>query len=322
MSKRSLAGLSIAGVDWRERWSRVTLLTALVAGLCCLCGCNAITYVGTDYQGEEYGITYYVGGAGPLGHIGTTSVPGGLRDAGYRYATEAFGWQSVVGGTLLDQVFRTRNLGQAQRLARRIERYADKNPRGKINIIALSAGTGIATWAIEDLRPDIRLNTVIYLGSSLSRDYDLSRALDRVDGKLYNFHSPNDDVLRLAVPLTGTVDRDFAGPGGLYGFIPPPLCAPDVRMIYRERLRNVPYRSKFARYDNKGGHTDGTNRAFVREILAPLILEPIAASAMAREEKAREENSTAAQSKRETTPGDARSGRSSQRRSQPWAESR
>ena len=40
---------------------------------------------------------------------------------------------------------------RAAALADRIGRYHHKYPDNPINVIALSAGTGVATWAIENL---------------------------------------------------------------------------------------------------------------------------------------------------------------------------
>ena len=101
--------------------TRLLHLVLLSAGVGILTGCTWMSYLGTDDRGREFGKTYFVGGAGPVGYVvGVHSVPKGLRRAGYRGAIETFGWQSVVGGTLRDQVDRSRNEEQARRLARRI----------------------------------------------------------------------------------------------------------------------------------------------------------------------------------------------------------
>jgi pimeloyl-ACP methyl ester carboxylesterase len=258
-----------------RRGTGITVAAIALAWLPTLTGCTLITYLGTDPTGQERGMTYYLGGAGTFGHVGTIDVPHGLREAGYDGGLEVFGWQSILGGTLRDQLDRQRNLGQARRLAQRIQNYLDRFPGRPVNIIALSAGTGISTWAIESLPEGVRVRNVVFLGSSLSRDYELSTALARVDGALYNFYSPRDSVLRYGVPVAGSVDREFDGPavGGLYGFRLPPLNKPDAREIYRLKLRNMPYRAAYARYGYKGGHTDSTTTAFVRSVIAPLIMK-------------------------------------------------
>jgi pimeloyl-ACP methyl ester carboxylesterase len=246
-------------------------LLALAAGLCS--GCTLIPRLGSDPRGGQYGLTFYVGGAWPLGHLGTIDVPKGLRAAGYRGAIEVFGWQSTLGGTLRDQLDRERNQEQARRLAERIRAYRRRHSQGRVNIVALSAGSGIATWALEALPEDLHVGTVIFLSSSLSRYYDLRPALRRIDGKLYNFYSPDDPVLRYAVPLAGSVDRETRGldVAGLYGFQPPAHADPATTTAY-QRVRNKPYRRQYGNYGYRGLHADATSVDFVRHVLAPLLL--------------------------------------------------
>lgn len=264
-----------------ESVSLPALVAALVLTSGGLTGCTWITYLGTDTRGSELGKTYYVGGAGPFGHVGTIDVPKGLRRAGYRGAIEAFGWQSIVGGTLRDQVDRSRNEEQAQRLARRIEAYLLSHPDRRVNIIALSAGTGVATWALEALPAEYHVGTVVFLGSSLSRDYDLGAALSHVDEKFYSFYSPDDPILRLAVPIAGSVDRETHGPNlaGLLGFKLPDEAEQATAELYQRRLLNRPYRKQYRAYGYRGMHTDSTTVRFVQNVIAPLLLRPIDAPA-------------------------------------------
>jgi len=66
---------------------------------------------------------------------------------------------------------RSRNESEARRLAERIELYMDEFPGRRANIIALSAGTGIATWALEALPSKYHVGPWVSR-SALSRDYD------------------------------------------------------------------------------------------------------------------------------------------------------
>lgn len=233
--------------------------------------------MGTDLRGQEIAKTFYVGGAGALGHVGTLDIPRGLRAAGYRGAVEAFGWQCALGGTLRDQLDYNRNREQARRLAHRIKQYHQAYPAGRINLIALSAGTGIVVWALESLPEDCHVGTVVFLGSSLSRQCNLSRALRRIDGHLYNFYTPTDPVLMHLVPVTGSIDRVSTGPSvaGLFGFACPDRATPQERMLYRLRLRNMPHREEYARCGYRGMHIDATKAPFVRQFLAPLLREEL-----------------------------------------------
>lgn len=238
-------------------------------------GCTWLTYLGTDTAGSEWGKTYYVGGAGPFGHVGTIDVPHGLRRAGYRGAIEVFGWQGVIPSTLRDQIDRSRNQEQAQRLARRIESYLRRYPGRRVNIIALSAGTGVAAWAIKALPAEFQVGTVVFLGSSLSRRHDLSAVLARVENKLYSFYAPDDPVLRYALPLAGSVDRETRGRGiaGLLGFEVPPGADVATIELYEQRLVNMPYRKHYRQYGYRGMHTDATAPSFVQSVIAPLFID-------------------------------------------------
>jgi pimeloyl-ACP methyl ester carboxylesterase len=252
---------------------RVAYVLALALAGCCCGGCTWITYLGTDTRGSELGRTYYVGGAGTFGHVGTLDVPHGLRRAGYEGSIEVFGWQSIVGGTLRDQMHRERNLQQARRLAERIQDYLKRHPGRHVNIIALSAGTGIATWAVELLPADARVGTVVFLASSLSNTYDLSGLLRRVDERLYNFYSPDDPVLRYALPLAGSVDRRTFNPAvaGLIGLAEPEEASLETARLYRQRVRNMPYRRQYRDYGYRGMHTDAVSSDFVEHVIAPLL---------------------------------------------------
>ncbi len=237
-------------------------------------GCQVAPRLSSDERGAANGKTFYLGGAGPIGNVtGVRSVPAGLRRGGYRGAIEVFGWQSVLGGTLRDQMDARRNHEAAQRLANRIINYLDAYPGNRVNLIGLSAGTGIITWALENLPEEYRVGQVVYFGSSLSRDYDLTRMFRGVDGVLWNFYSTNDPILKYGVPLTGSVDRKFAGENlaGLHGFAPPAEADETTQALYRRHLRNMPWQPEYAEYGYHGQHTDGVNADFVASIVTVLI---------------------------------------------------
>ena len=240
-----------------------------------MCGCGLPARIGTDLRGEAAGKTFYVGGAGLFGNFGALDVPKGLGQGGFEGATEIFDWQSRFGWSLRDQFDRSRNQSQARRLAQEIQAYQDHFPGKPVHIIALSAGTGIATWALEQLPDGYGVNVAVFFGSSLSRNYDLTDALGHVDGMLYNFYSSKDQVLRNLVPLTGTIDRRYLGKSvaGLRGFAIPRGVDRAGRDLYRARARNMPWVRAYRRHSYRGGHTDGTSRSFIRHIITPMLLE-------------------------------------------------
>lgn len=245
--------------------------------LVCLAGCSWVAAeIGTDLRGENVGKTYYLGGAGALGHVGTIDVPNGLRAGRYKGAIEVVGWQTWFGDVLRDQIDRARNEVEAERFAQQITDYLDTHPGRRVNIIALSAGTGIATWALEKLPEDYNVGSVVFFGSSLSRHYDLTLALRHVDEKLYNFYSADDPILRYALPIAGTVDREFSDEvAGRFGFASPRLLTAEANADYLEKLRNMPPLRRYRRYGYKGGHTDGVGEDFIRAVVAPIMTKPL-----------------------------------------------
>ncbi len=260
----------------RSSWcGQVGGLVAALGAVTVLAGCNPLSHLdmGTDLRGSQFGRVYYVGGAGPLGNVaGATDVPRGLRKAGYRGSIEVVAWQSTFGGTVRDQVDRERNEDQGRQLARQIVGYARRYPGRPVNIVALSAGTGVATWALEKLPAGVTVDNVVFLASSLSRSYDLGPALMHVTRRLYNFYSPEDPVLRYGMPITGSVD-DYGSStaAGLFGFEVPAGLSEGRRALYDMRVQNMPYRKQYREYGYRGLHTDGTSADFVQYVIAPLM---------------------------------------------------
>lgn len=256
-------------------------------------GCGGVVRVASKWvqNGDrQYGVTYYIGGAGPIGHVGSLSVPEGLEDAGYRGYVEVFPWQTVT--TAIDQLDLERNRAKGSELAEQIRRQKRRNPDVPVNIIALSAGTGIATFALERLPEDIKVENAVYLSSSLSSHYDLTRALRRVRGGVYVFFSDEDPILNNLLPLAGTVDRKDADEGvaGLQGFRRPRRSRETNEQYMK--VHNVRCKAEYAEYGYSGGHTGATSRSFVAHVIAPLVIRGDGMeSRSARSEPAAEESS-------------------------------
>jgi len=217
------------------------------------------------------GITYYLGGAGPIGNVGSFDVPNGLQEGGYTGAVEVFTWQGLTHAG--DQMNLARNREKGAEFAASIRTYRRAHPNTRINIIALSAGTGVATWALEYLPEGVMVDQVVFLGCSLSSRYDMTRALRRIQGQLYVLYAPGDPILAKVVWYTGTVDRAPAeeGVAGLRGFRLPAVRGPDTERQYA-KVQNVPWRIDFSDVGYDGGHIDCTSRAFVRTYVAPVIM--------------------------------------------------
>lgn len=234
-------------------------------------GCARIAHWVADTGDARHGITFYVGGAGPMGHVGSYDVPQGLQEAGYLGRVEVFTWQGVSHAR--DQLDLKNNRLTAVQLREKIKNYMRVYPDRPINIIGLSAGTGIATFALEVMPERVQVENVVFLGSSLSAGYDLTRALKRIRGRLCVFYSPHDVILKNVVAVAGTVDRSSASDGiaGLVGFSRPSQPSDETKSQYA-KLHNIGYRAEFSNADYDGGHMDSTARAFIRDYVARIIM--------------------------------------------------
>jgi pimeloyl-ACP methyl ester carboxylesterase len=237
---------------------RATACTILLTVAAALAG------AGCEKRGEAepFGKTFYLGGASNVDVL-ASGVPAGLRQAGYRGDVEIFVWTASL-NPLVDQLLTINAKARSALLAQQIIDYHRRYPQNDVNVIALSAGTGVAVWAIEKLPEDVRVKHLILLSSSLSHDYDVRRALGRIDGKIYVYHSPHDMVLQ-AVRVVGTIDGkrgvDSVGQVGLQ--VPPGA---------QDRIVNTAWSQAYMRYGWAGGHTGCTCETFVRQMLAPLLV--------------------------------------------------
>ncbi len=211
----------------------------------------------------ENGVTFYCPGAGNI-DFGDAGLREGLQKAGYRGEVATVGWTFSL-NPAIDQMVRVNARLGASSLARAIEHYLDKHPNGEVNVVGLSAGTGVAIWALEQLDPKYKVNNVVLLASSLSHDYDVEQALRRVRGRIYNYYSPRDAVLAGPMKLFGTIDGKFfdqAVGAGEVGLQPP---------SGRERVVNIAWRPEFEKLGYSGGHTDATRPKFVQAQIAPQL---------------------------------------------------
>lgn len=226
----------------------------MIAGLAATGCTSALT------EKARFGLTYYCPGAGNIDG-GDTNVKRGLQSAGYKGDVASIFW-TIGFNPAIDQTLRFNARLAAAKLAREIEAYVDKYPGRPVNLVGLSAGTGIAVWALEDLKPGYKVDNVVLLGSSLWYRYDLAAALQRVKGRIYNYYSGQDPVLAGPMKVFGTIDGVLLDHGaGAVGFQPS-----------RERVVNIPWRPEFERLGYHGGHMDSTAPQFVRAIIAKHLL--------------------------------------------------
>jgi len=222
-------------------------------------------------QFEQFGKAYYLDGAGNLG-FGHETVVQGLRQAGVAGDVENIIWTTFT-GPLGDQLIRVNARLRAKDLTRKIVEYKQRHPDAPVYVIGLSAGTGVATWAVESLPDAMQIDTMVLLGSSLSSGYDMSKALTHVRDKVHVIYSPRDAVLTGFIPVTGTIDGQYlVEPAGLVGMRAPGGASSEAQALYSEKINNIPWCPAFERLDYAGGHTDGTSFRFVRHYIGPKLL--------------------------------------------------
>jgi pimeloyl-ACP methyl ester carboxylesterase len=243
------------------RLTRFACGFVLVAGLAGLTGC------GPNFGPKaKNGIVFYCPGASNW-DMGEVSVRDGLEKAGFEGQVAAFYWSIApipIAGAAVDQYARFNPRLRAGLLARSIEEYIDRFPGRPVHLIGLSAGTGVALWALEDLKPGYRVDNVVLLSSSLSSNFDARKSFEHVTGRVYVYYSSSDPVLAIAMRATGTIDGSFTEePVGLVGFRGPGNGA---------KVVNVAYSPDFAKYGYRGQHLDSTASRFVTAVIAPQIL--------------------------------------------------
>jgi pimeloyl-ACP methyl ester carboxylesterase len=204
--------------------------------------------------------------------ISTSETPGlrsGLKAAGFRGDVASIIW-TFTANPAIDQAVKFNARLAGERLARTIEAYQDQFPERPVNVAGLSAGTGVAVFACEDLKPGYKVDNVVLLAGSISHNYNVGPALRNIRGKIYNFYSSQDLVLSGPMKLFGTIDGKLGTDGvGLVGLSPP---------SGRDRVVNIRWRPEFRRYGYYGGHTDITSAGFVKNYLAQYLTERVGAA--------------------------------------------
>lgn len=220
----------------------------------------------------ENALVIYVDGAGGAATT-SPSVCRGLATGGYTGTFRVFDWSTGLGLLADHAADMSYKRARAADLAGEIVAFRDERPSDRLAIVAFSAGTTIAALALEALPPPYRVDTLVFIESSLASDYDLSPALRHLSGRAHVFTSDRDEYLAFGVPLAGTADRRFCGfcAAGLRGFSPPANADEATLRLY-ERIDMTAWRPEFAEYGHFGRHYDATAEPFVAAFIAPLLL--------------------------------------------------
>ncbi len=223
----------------------------------------------------QHGYLYYFDGAGG----GTAKknwaegVKEGLLAGGYEGAGEMFTWETGK-GLIADQDASVKfKRSKAKEAAAKIISHKKAYPNPPIDILGFSAGTAVAIFALEDLPESVQVDDTVLLGTSISRNYDLTKALKRVKGHVYIYTSTQDRVLGFLMPFSGTADRKFGDPGaGITGFVLPKGASAATRKLYAEKIVTIPWTAKMEKEGDYGHHFNNVKMEFIRDQVTPLFL--------------------------------------------------
>jgi len=222
------------------------------------------------------GCTFYFDGAGG-GTMKSNYAEGvveGMLEAGYRGAGELVSWETTKGLMADQDASVAYKRTKAQAGAARIQSYQKERPAAPVHLLGFSAGTAEAIFALEVLPETAPVDHVVLLGTSISRDYDLTEALKRVRGKLYIFTSTHDQMLGTLMLFSGTADRKFHDPGaGIKGFVLPAGASAATRRLYASKIVTIPYAEDFRKDKDYGHHFDNVKKEFIRDHVAPLFIK-------------------------------------------------
>ncbi len=191
-----------------------------------------------------------------------------LRDGGAEGAIRTHQWRWPFGWVLNLTDYKA-NREDAVGDAEQITEYCKDWPSRPIDLVAYSGGAGVALMVAEELPEDVRLRNIILIHGAVSPDYDLSRALERVDGKIINFCSERDwFMLGVGTSVLGTIDRSYTNSAGKDGF-DPDLAVPDAEM--REQLEQIFWSSEMISTGHFGGHATIMSYDWTKKYVAPYL---------------------------------------------------
>ncbi len=203
----------------------------------------------------------------------------GLREAGLLKEVHIFDWDRPLPDFSTHLFDYGANRRQAAYVADRIVAYRAKYPDKPIDLVGYSAGAALAVWVAEELPDGFKLNNVVLCQAALSPTYDLTRALEHIDGKLIAMYSERDVFLGgWFCTVWGTMDRILVPAAAQIGFLLE-VAVPDAEL--RERVEQVGWNEEWEAAGHSGLHMPILQYRWNRYIVAPYLLseEEVAAGA-------------------------------------------
>lgn len=191
----------------------------------------------------------------------------GLMLAGVPGAMPIYHWGRPVpvAAPLLNQMDFVGNRLEAQRIAQMIVEYQNGHPGRSVYLVGHSGGGGMAVFAAESLPEGRSVDGLVLLSASLSRGYDLSKALSHTRCGIVNFYSNYDRLLVIGTTLTSNVDGGRGPAAGALGFKRPAHAADSYSRLWQVQLSEVETSSGWA-------HAATTRSDFVYGCVSPWVL--------------------------------------------------
>ncbi len=242
-------------------------MAVLIAASLSAAGCNGNVKFMTEDR-LEGGLVIILPGIEGESEL-NRNIRRGLVSAGVYRAMPIHSWGRPVplAGMLLNQIDFIGNRIAGASIAKMIVDYKHKYAGRKVYVIGHSGGGGVAVFVAEGMPKGRQLDGLVLLSASISRSYDLTKALNRCRNGIVNFYN-RDDTMLLGVGtiLAGNVDGSRGPSAGLSGF---------KKTAGDNAVKKFAY-SKLYQINVTGSsgdpHTGTTRVSFVSANVAPWVL--------------------------------------------------
>ncbi len=195
----------------------------------------------------------------------------GLRAAGLDKEVRFFEWDVPAPDFFAHLTRSTANEAQAAEVADQIVRYHQRYPEQPIDLVGYSAGGFMAVLVLEALPPDVHVHNVVLAQPDISPTYDLTGALEQVDGQLVNFYCTKDWILSgLFTFVFGTMDREHTGSAGLFG-LDLNVAVPDPAQ--QAKVQQIAWSPVMAEYGHPGNHMAILGDRWNEYFISPYVVE-------------------------------------------------
>lgn len=208
------------------------------------------------------------------------SIVRGLVDGGVPYAVENYDWTGGLLTFFHNLRSKRRHQKHAAILREKICRYQDQYPGRPVYLMGHSGGGALSLLTLAGLPMERKVSGAILLSAAISAQYDYGHAIARTTRGIWNVSSWGDfPTLGIATTVVGSVDGWHMPCAGLCGFLRKPTLVAASQAELEERKSNgrpqlteMPYRLRMARHWHLSGHFGSTNRRFIQNWIAPILM--------------------------------------------------